>query len=262
MHRARRRFSQNFLIDESVIGSIIEAIGPRRGDNMVEIGPGLGALTRPLTRYVQPLHAVEIDRDIVARLRSEFAAEHLVLHQGDALQFDFAALGPNLRVVGNLPYHISTPLLFHLAESVQALRDAHFMLQHEVVERIVAAPASSAFGRLSVMLQYRFDVEKILDVEAEAFRPAPQVTSAVIRMRPRGAAGTRAIDEAVFSDTVSRAFSQRRKTLRNTLGSVLAARDFEQLKIDPQARAQTLAVDDFVRIANRRASAAADQSLR
>ena len=148
-HRPRRRFSQNFLIDEGVISSIVSAIAPRADDKMVEIGPGLGALTRPLAQVVRPLHVVEIDRDIVARLRETFPREQLVIHEGDALAFDFAAMGPGLRVVGNLPYHISTPLLFHLAESIPALRDIHAMLQTEVVERMIAAPGSSEFGRLS-----------------------------------------------------------------------------------------------------------------
>lgn len=252
MHRPRKRFSQNFLVDESAIGDIIDAVAPRRGDAMVEIGPGLGALTRPLARVVEPLHVVEIDRDIVARLRSEFAPGRVVVHEGDALEFDFAALGPRLRVVGNLPYHISTPLLFHLADSAHALADIHAMLQLEVVDRIVAEPCASDYGRLSVMLQYRFDMEKVLDVPAQAFKPEPKVESAVIRMIPRTANAQRARDYRLFAETVTLAFSQRRKTLRNTLGGVLAAADFEALGIDPQLRAQTLSVGDFVRIADYR----------
>lgn len=251
-HRPRKRFSQNFLVDEGAIAGIIDAVAPRAGDSMVEIGPGLGALTRPLARVVQPLHVVEIDRDIVTRLKNEFAPGHLVVHEGDALEFDFAALGPRLRVVGNLPYHISTPLLFHLADSAHALFDIHAMLQLEVVERIVAAPGASDYGRLSVMLQYGFDMEKVLDVPAEAFDPQPKVESAVIRMSPRAA--PRALDETLFSRTVALAFSQRRKTLRNTLGSVLTAADFDALRIDPQLRAQTLSGKDFIRIADYRAT--------
>ena len=252
-HRPRKRFSQNFLVDESAIGDIIAAVAPRRGDAMVEIGPGLGALTRPLARVVEPLHVVEIDRDIVARLRSEFAPERVVVHEGDALEFDFAALGPRLRVVGNLPYHISTPLLFHLADSTHALADIHAMLQLEVVDRIVAEPGAHDYGRLSVMLQYRFDMEKVLDVPAQAFKPEPKVESAVIRMIPRTTDAQRAQDDKVFAQTVTLAFSQRRKTLRNTLGGVLSAPDFEALEIDPQRRAQTLSIADFVRIADYRA---------
>ena len=249
-HRPRRRFSQNFLVDEGAIAGIVAAIGPRAGDRMVEIGPGLGAITRPLARIVRPLHVVEIDRDIVARLKNEFSADALVVHEGDALEFDFAALGPALRVVGNLPYHISTPILFHLFEVAHALHDIHVMLQSEVVERMVAAPGSSEYGRLSVMLQYRFHMDKVLDVPPEAFRPAPQVDSAVIRMIPRGGDRLRAQDEKALSETVALAFSQRRKTLRNTLGKQLSVQDFEALELDSQARAQTLAVEDFIRIAD------------
>lgn len=255
-HRPRRRFSQNFLTDESVIDAIVRAVAPRHGDLMVEVGPGLGAITRPLAAVARPLHVVEIDRDIVARLKRDFAPGQLVIHEGDALEFDFASLGPRLRVVGNLPYHISTPLLFHFTEAAQALHDIHVMLQDEVVERMVAAPGASDYGRLSVMLQYHFDMEKVLDVPAGAFDPAPKVESAVIRMLPRAAQRLGARDEQVFADTVKAAFSQRRKTLRNTLGGVLAPGDFAALDIDPQARAQTLSAADFVRIANYRAGAA------
>jgi 16S rRNA (adenine1518-N6/adenine1519-N6)-dimethyltransferase len=253
-HRPRRRFSQNFLVDQAVIDSIVGAIGARAGDLMIEIGPGLGALTRPLCRIVQPLHVVEIDRDIVARLRNEYAPAQLVIHEGDALQFDFAALGAGLRVVGNLPYHISSPLLFHLWDHAAAIADVHAMLQSEVVERMTAAPGASDYGRLSVMLQYRFEIEKILDVPRSAFRPEPQVDSAVARLVPRPRDALQARDERVLGETVALAFSQRRKTLRNTLGRTLSAADFEALGIDPQARAQTLSVADFVRIANHRAS--------
>ncbi|HEV7801561.1 MAG TPA: 16S rRNA (adenine(1518)-N(6)/adenine(1519)-N(6))-dimethyltransferase RsmA [Burkholderiales bacterium] len=252
-HRPRKRFSQNFLIDETAIADIVAAVGPRAGDRMVEIGPGLAAITRPLAQVVQPLHVVEIDRDIVARLRNDFAPERLIIHEGDALDFDFAALGPDLRVVGNLPYHISTPILFHLADCTHALRDIHVMLQAEVVERMTAVPGSSEYGRLSVMLQYRFDLEKVLDVSAEAFQPAPKVESAVVRMSPHPATGLRALDDKMLEQTVAMAFSQRRKTLRNTLGGVLGKSDFETLDIDPQARAQTLSVQEFVNIADYRA---------
>ena len=252
-HRPRTRFSQNFLVDESAIAAIVYAVGPRPGDRMVEIGPGLAAITRPLARVVPPLHVVEIDRDIVARLEREFGPDEVTVHEGDALEFDFASLGPDLRVVGNLPYHISTPILFHLFECADALRDIHVMLQAEVVERMIAAPASSEYGRLSVMLQYRFEMEKVLDVPPDAFDPAPRVESAVVRMSPRTGEWRRAKDEKVLSETVALAFSQRRKTLRNTLGRALSAEDFAALGIDPQARAQTLSVEDFVSIADHRA---------
>jgi 16S rRNA (adenine1518-N6/adenine1519-N6)-dimethyltransferase len=251
-HRPRKRFSQNFLIDDGLIAQIVETIAPRPADLMIEIGPGLGALTQPLARVVKPLHVVEIDRDIVAKLRHDFAHDDLVIHEGDALQFDFAQLGPSLRVVGNLPYHISTPLVFHLAESASFVRDMHVMLQLEVVERMVAQPGASDYGRLSVMLQYRFDIERVIDVPASAFRPAPKVQSAVARMIPREANARRALDEKLLEDTVAAAFAQRRKTLRNTLGQFLSSADFSALGIDPQARAQTLSVGEFVRIADYR----------
>lgn len=223
---------------------------------MVEIGPGLGALTRPLTRVVRPLHVVEIDRDIVAYLHSHFPPGALCIHEGDALQFDLRRIGEHVRVVGNLPYHISSPLLFAFVAQAAALRDVHAMLQREVVDRIVAPPGGSQYGRLSVALQYRFDIEKIVDVDAQAFSPPPKVSSAVIRMVPRHPAELTATDEQILSETVAQAFSQRRKTLRNTLGLYLTAEEFSELDIDPQARAQTLSVKDFVRIANYRAHAA------
>jgi len=250
-HRPRRRFSQNFLTDQSAIDAIVATIAPRAGERMVEIGPGLAALTRPLARTVKPLHVIEIDRDIVARLRDEFG-DALAIHEGDALEFDFTSLGPGLRVVGNLPYHISSPLLFHLIEHVAAIADIHVMLQAEVVARMTAAPGDSEYGRLSTMLQYRFDIERVLDVPPDAFRPAPSVDSAVVRMVPRQKRELVARDEKLMEQTVALAFSQRRKTLRNTLGRVLSADDFATLGIDPQARAQTLSVDDFVKISNYR----------
>jgi 16S rRNA (adenine1518-N6/adenine1519-N6)-dimethyltransferase len=252
-HRPRKRFSQNFLIDEGAIDAIIAAISPRAGDRIVEIGPGLGAITRPLAQTVRPLHVVEIDRDIVSRLKAEFDPQRLCIHEGDALDFDFSSLGPDLRVVGNLPYHISTPILFHLAHAAQSIRDIHAMLQAEVVERMTAPAGSSDYGRLSVMLQYRFDLEKVLDVPSSAFRPQPKVESAVVRMLPRSSGWRAAKDEALLAQTVAVAFSQRRKTLRNTLGSVLSPSDFAAVNIDPAARAQTLEVADFVRIADYRA---------
>ena len=222
---------------------------------MIEIGPGLGALTRPLASRVDHLHVIEIDRDIVARLRRSFPPDRLTIHEGDALRFDFAALGPQLRIVGNLPYNISTPLLFHVARCAPSIRDVHFMLQKEVAARMAAPPASSDYGRLSVMLQYRFELEKILDVPATAFRPAPKVESAVVRMRPRERAPEPRCDEALFAHIVAAAFSKRRKTLRNALKDYLREEDFVRLGLDPQARPQELAVADFMRIAVRVAAA-------
>jgi 16S rRNA (adenine1518-N6/adenine1519-N6)-dimethyltransferase len=253
-HRPRKRFSQNFLVNQAIIADIVAAISPRSDDAMAEIGPGLGALTRPLAAAVKRLHVVEIDRDIVAHLRSAFSPDHVVIHEGDALEFDFAALGPRLRVVGNLPYHISTPLLFHLAGSARALRDIHVMLQNEVVERMIARPDSSEYGRLSVMLQYHFDMEKLIDVPPDAFRPPPKVDSAVVRMLPLPATALRAKDERLFANTVAAAFSQRRKTLRNTVRHIVPPEELDMLGVDSRRRAQTLSVEEFVRIADYRAA--------
>ncbi|HUL42469.1 MAG TPA: 16S rRNA (adenine(1518)-N(6)/adenine(1519)-N(6))-dimethyltransferase RsmA [Burkholderiales bacterium] len=247
---ARKRFSQNFLIDPEITDAIIAAIAPQGSDRMVEIGPGRGALTRPLLEHLEHLHVVEIDRDIAARLVGEFAAPRLTVHVTDALGFDFSVLGENLRVVGNLPYNISSPLLFHLMRFANCIRDLHVMLQKEVVERMVAAPSSTAYGRLSVMLQYRCDMEKLLDVPSHAFRPAPRVESAFVRMLPRPLGELQAENENLFRRIVSSAFSQRRKTLRNTLGRYLACEDFSALGIDPGWRAQNLTCADFARISN------------
>lgn len=249
-HVPRKRFGQNFLVDASVVGNIIAAIGPGRGDRIVEVGPGLGALTTPLLARLDHLHVVEIDRDLIARLRERYSTEQLVIHEGDVLRFDFAALGDQLRIAGNLPYNISTPLLFRFAEFTAQIRDIHVMLQREVVARMVAAPGDSEFSRLSVMLQYRFDMEKLFEVAAESFDPAPKVESAVVRLTPLSPLPYRALDETIFSSVVARAFSQRRKMLRNTLKGMVTAEAFARLGINPGARAQELSVADFVRIAN------------
>lgn len=253
-HIARKRFGQNFLIDVQVIADIVNSVAPERQARVVEIGPGLGALTEPLLRRLEHLDVVEIDRDIVARLKKRFSPEQLTIHEGDALKFDFHSLLPTpedrLHVVGNLPYNISTPLLFHLAEYADQVIDMHFMLQNEVVERMVAMPGTNDFGRLSVMLQYRFVIDKLLDVPPECFDPAPKVDSAVVRLIPRPAADRIARDEEKFAALVAAAFSQRRKMLRNTLKDWLTPEAFERLGIAPTARAEELSVDDYVRIAN------------
>lgn len=249
-HVPRKRFGQNFLVDESAIAAIVAAIAPQPDDRMAEIGPGLGALTRPLAARLGHLHVIEIDRDISARLRAAFPLERVTIHEGDALRFDFAALGPRLRVVGNLPYNISTPLLFHLARHAQAIRDIHVMLQKEVVQRMVAAPSASEYGRLSVMLQYRFEIEHLLTVPPGAFRPAPKVESAVVRMIPFAPLPHPARDEATLAKIVAAAFAQRRKTLRNSLKPYFRAVDFERLALDSGLRAQDLQVADFVRLAD------------
>jgi 16S rRNA (adenine1518-N6/adenine1519-N6)-dimethyltransferase len=259
-HVARKRFGQNFLVAPGIVAKIVEAIRPQTGDNVVEIGPGLGALTEPLLERLDHLQVVEIDRDLIARLRERFSPERLTIREGDALRFDFSALGPDLRVVGNLPYNISTPLLFHLAACAGAVRDMHFMLQREVVERMVAAPGGAEYGRLSVMLQYRFEMERLFLVPPGAFNPAPKVESAVVRMIPRPRKALAANDEALLEEIVKSAFAQRRKMLRNTLRDHLREDDWAALDIDPMRRAEELAVGDYVRIANRLAGPTAASS--
>ncbi len=253
-HIARKRFGQNFLIDAQVIGEIVSAVAPRRDDLVVEIGPGLGALTGPLLQKLNHLHVVEIDRDIVARLRQRYSPEKLTIHEGDALAFDFGKLvgqgGKKLHVVGNLPYNISTPLLFHLAQFADCVFDMHFMLQKEVVERMVAEPGTADYGRLSVMLQYRFVMDWLLDVPPESFDPAPKVDSAVVRLIPRPPEELTVRDESRFAALVAAAFGQRRKMLRNNLKGIVDDALFEQLHIAPTARAEELPLSDYIRLAN------------
>lgn len=249
-HTPRKRFSQNFLEDRGIVGQIVAAIDPRREDRIIEIGPGPGALTAPLLDRVARLDVIEIDRDIVRALRARFPPESLQVHQGDVLEFDFSAFGAGIRVVGNLPYNISTPILFHLNAQVASLRDCHFMLQREVVERMAAEPGSPEYGRLSVMLQYRWVIESLFDVPPTAFHPQPKVWSSVARMTPYASPPHRASNESLFADVVTRAFGQRRKTLRNALRELLEAGELEQLGIEPGARGETLGVPAFVLIAN------------
>ncbi len=252
-HIARKRFGQNFLIDQQVIADIVNAVAPKRDDCVVEIGPGLGALTVPLLQRLDHLHVVEIDRDIIARLKKQYSPDKLTIHEGDALEFDFGALasgGRQLHIVGNLPYNISTPLLFHLASFADCVYDMHFMLQKEVVERMVAEPGTADFGRLSVMLQYRFVMDWLLDVPPESFDPAPKVDSAVVRLIPRSVVELTVKDEAKFAALVTAAFAQRRKMLRNNLKDVLADEDFVRLGIAPTARAEELSLADYIRMAN------------
>ena len=251
-HVPRKRFGQHFLVDPAVIAAIVEAIAPQRDDILVEIGPGLGALTRPLLARVNRLAVIELDRNIVERLQREFAAR-IEVHSGDALNFDFSVFASGFRVAGNLPYNISTPLLFHLLPYARRIRDLHFMLQKEVVERMVAAPSTPAYGRLSVMLQLHFTMENLFAVPAGAFDPPPKVESAVVRMRPL-AAPPEDFDEAVFSEVVMAAFGQRRKTLRNSLGKLFTepanvVAELERLGVDPGLRAENLGVADYLRIA-------------
>lgn len=249
-HIARKRFGQNFLVDPQIVTDIIRAIRPDTDDHVVEIGPGLGALTRPLLRSLNHLHVVEIDRDIVERLRREFSEKKLTIYSADALEFDFAMLGKNLRVIGNLPYNISTPVLFHLSKFTEAIKDMHFMLQKEVVARMVATPSTPDYGRLSVMLHYRFEMEQLFIVSPECFHPAPKVESSVVRIIPRAQPLIEASKEKSFGQIVSAAFSQRRKTLRNTLHAYLTPEDYTALEIDPGKRAENLSVAQFVAIAD------------
>jgi 16S rRNA (adenine1518-N6/adenine1519-N6)-dimethyltransferase len=267
-HVARKRFGQNFLVDADIIRQIVHAIAPHAGETVVEIGPGLGALTEPLLAGISHLHVVEIDRDLIARLRQRWPEDRLAIHEGDALTFDFGQLkgaGP-LKIVGNLPYNISSPLLFHLTRYAPVVHDMHFMLQKEVVDRMVAEPGSRDFGRLSVMLQYHYHMERLFIVPPAAFNPAPKVDSAIVRLIPRdtkkvgaddtarGAAqgGENGIakDEALFARIVAAAFSQRRKMLRNTLHDFFSEAGLMALGIAPTARAEELGVGDYVRLAN------------
>jgi 16S rRNA (adenine1518-N6/adenine1519-N6)-dimethyltransferase len=236
-HRPRKRFGQHFLHDPFVLDRLVSQIAPAKGDLIVEIGPGEGALTRPLLAAGATLQAIELDRDLAARLVEQFAGS-LTVHQADVLAYDFSALPTGMRVVGNLPYNISTPILFHLAEQAQRVRDMHFMLQLEVVERMVAAPSSAAYGRLSVSLQARFGMKKLFNVSRGAFRPPPKVDSAVVRLEPL--AEPMWIDE----DLLRKAFSARRKTLRNAMPGV----DLEKLGIDPRLRPENLSPRDYARI--------------
>ncbi len=249
-HVARKRFGQNFLVDQGIIAAIVNALDPARADTVVEIGPGLGALTRPLLERLDRLHVVEIDRDLIERLRQQHSPQRLSIHAGDALAFDFSSLGQNLRLIGNLPYNISTPLLFHLASYGQQVRDMHFMLQKEVVERMVAEPGCADYGRLTVMLQYRFWLEWLLDVPPKSFNPPPKVDSAVVRLIPKAPELLTARNEARFAQVVQSAFAQRRKMLRNNLKGILDDAGFAALSIAPTLRPEDLPVEDYVRIAN------------
>jgi len=255
-HVARKRLGQHFLADRHAIERIVAAVDPRRDDHVVEVGPGLGALTLPLHERVDRLTVIEIDRDLAARLREQFGADRLDLRVGDALDFDFASLGDDLRVVGNLPYYVSSPLLFHLAQYDARIRDATVMLQKEVVDRMVAKPATPDYGRLSITLQVRFRIERLFAVPPGAFRPPPKVASAVARLTPLRGERPRLDDERLFAALVTAAFGQRRKTLRNALKALATDADLERAGIDPGARGETLSVADYVRLANSLAAAA------
>ena len=249
----KKRFGQHFLHDRGIVQRIVDALDPQPGDTVVEIGPGPGALTRPLLERIAHLHAVELDRDLAARLRSDYPPEQLAVHEADALKFDFCALAPTggkLRVIGNLPYNISTPLLFHLLDQERCIGDMLFMLQKEVVVRMAAAPGGKDYGRLSVMLQWRLRVEKLFDVRPGAFTPPPKVDSAVVRLTPHASPPVAVRDAAVFARVVQAAFAQRRKTLRNNLKGLLTAEAIGALGIAPERRAETLTLAEFAALAN------------
>jgi len=253
-HQPRKRFGQHFLTDESVIDRIVDAIDPQPGEAVVEIGPGLGAMTRPLAERLDRLSVIELDRDLAQRLRRQ---PKLDVIEADVLKVDIEALaaerGQPLRIVGNLPYNISTPILFHLLEAVEHVVDQHFMLQKEVVERMAAGPGGKEYGRLSVMLQWRYRIESLFDVPPESFDPPPRVDSAIVRMRPWPA--PRVLPAGVLEELVRVAFSQRRKLLRHTLGRWLDERAYAG-RFDLQRRAEEVAVDEYLDLATALSAAA------
>jgi 16S rRNA (adenine1518-N6/adenine1519-N6)-dimethyltransferase len=253
-HRPRKRFGQNFLHDPVIIDRIIHAIRPSRTDALLEIGPGQGAITCPLLEAAGKLTVVELDRDLINPLQARCKTlGELTVYSADALRFDFCAVAGQqmLRVIGNLPYNISTPILFHLLDQHQCIRDMHFMLQKEVVERMAASPGSGQYGRLSVMLQYRCRVTPLFTIGSCAFKPPPKVESAFVRLEPYTQPLVQVTNQAAFETVVRQAFSQRRKTLRNTLRDLLEAEDISMLGIDPSLRAESLGIADFAVLANR-----------
>ncbi|MRW93377.1 16S rRNA (adenine(1518)-N(6)/adenine(1519)-N(6))-dimethyltransferase RsmA [Duganella sp. FT80W] len=251
-HVARKRFGQNFLHDQNVLSSITEAIDPQSGDAMVEIGPGLAAMTDQLLRSLKHMHVVELDRDLVARLEKAYPRTKLTVHSGDALKFDFGGIpvpeGQKLRIVGNLPYNISSPLLFHLATFAPLVQDQHFMLQKEVVERMVAAPGSKTYGRLSVMLQWRYDMSLLFVVPPDAFDPPPKVDSAIVRMIP--VAQPLACEQAKLEAVVQKAFSQRRKVIRNCVAGMFTEAQLIEAGINPTDRPEMVGLAQYVALAN------------
>lgn len=254
-HQARKRFGQNFLTDPGIINRIVHSIHPSPNDNMVEIGPGLGALTGPLLAHNPQLQVIELDRDLIPRLRTQFFRfPELQIHQEDALRFDFSRLASAerpLRIVGNLPYNISTPLIFHLLSYPGLVADMHFMLQKEVVERMAATPGSKSYGRLSIMCQYHCEVEHLFSVPPGSFQPAPKVDSAIVRLTPFEKPPILAQNPAFLDQLVKTAFGQRRKTLRNALKLLVSSELWDELGLDSQLRPENLALKDYVLLANR-----------
>jgi len=253
-HRPRKRFGQNFLKDTAIVQQIVSAIAPANTDHIVEIGPGMGVMTEAILPHVQYLDAVELDRDLVAKLQqAPLALGNFSIHSADALKFDFCSLvksNEKLRIVGNLPYNISTPLIFHLLTQSHCIADMHFMLQKEVVDRLSAQPGNHAYGKLSVMVQYYCDVEKLFEVSPEAFSPPPKVTSAVVRMNLHRQPPVQVNELAQLEIIASAAFAQRRKTLRNNLKGLLSAEMLQANGIDPSRRAETLSLQEFATLAN------------
>ena len=252
-HTPRKRFGQNFLHDHNIIYNILSSLEAKPGEHWVEIGPGQGALTEPLLKLGLRLDVVELDRDLVALLKDKFKGNDLQIYSADALKFDFSALASDnekLRIIGNLPYNISTPLMFHLLDNAYCIEDMHFMLQKEVVDRICAAPGSKKYGRLSVMMQYYCATELLFDVPPESFDPAPKVMSAIVRLVPHQQPPVQVNDMAILNRVVTQAFSQRRKTLRNSLKKLIDEDAIVALNIDPTLRAEALSLDDFARLSN------------
>ena len=249
-HVAKKKFGQNFLKDSSIIHAIIQSIQPLQNDLLVEIGPGLGALTKPLLEKTKHLFAIELDRDIVNWMQNQYSKNNITIFNEDDLKFNFHQFDKKIRIVGNLPYNISTPILFKCIEDIKIITDLHFMLQKEVVDRMIAAPSSSEYGRLSVMLQYYFAMEHLVHVPKESFDPEPKVESSFVRLIPYDNYPFVANNIDQFGKVVKEAFSQRRKTIRNTLKNFMSANDFENIDINPQLRAENLSVSDFVKISN------------
>ena len=254
-HRARKRFGQHFLTDPGVIDAILQSVHATKDDVVVEIGPGQGAITAALAASAGHLHAVELDRNLAARLRRQYdGVANVTIHEADALAFDFASLGDGLRVVGNLPYNISTPLLFHLLKTRDQIIDMHFMLQKEVVDRMAAAPGSKAYGRLGIMLGCHLNIESLFDVDRSAFDPPPEVTSSVVRLDPLPPGIFRIDDEALLARIVTSAFMKRRKTIRNALKDVVAIHDLEIVGIDPGLRPEQISIPKYIELSNHVAS--------
>lgn len=247
---AKKKFGQNFLKDAAIIHSIIQSINPLLNDLLIEIGPGLGALTKPLLEKTNRLLVIELDRDIVSWMENEYSKKNITIFNEDVLNFNFNQFDQKIRIVGNLPYNISTPILFKCIDNILNIKDLHFMLQKEVVDRMIATPSSPEYGRLSVMLQYYFAMEHLVDVPKESFEPEPKVESSFVRLIPYEQYPFIANNIEQFARIVKEAFSQRRKTIRNTLKSFISENDFEKIGINPRLRAENLSVSDFVKISN------------